>query len=88
MEILGGKTSAKKELSQKAENLFAAIENYYSQTNQALNISQLSQITAITSKRAMQELIDEIEEAGKIRTYKLAERGRPRVIELFRPEVD
>ena len=88
MKILGNKADSKKTLSQKAENLLVAIENYCNQTKQALNISQLSQITGITSKRALQELIDELEQAGKILTYKLAERGRPRVIKPFRPEAD
>jgi hypothetical protein len=88
MKILGNKADPKKTVSQKAGNLLVAIENYYNQTNQALNISQLSQITGITSKRALQGLIDELEQTGKIRTYKLAERGQPRVIKPFCPEAD
>ena len=88
MEILGGQIAHQETLSRRSESLLAAIEDYYNQTDQALNISQLSQITSITSKRVLQELIDELEQAGKIQTYKLAERGQPRVIKLFRPEAD
>jgi len=88
MKILGKKAESQKAISQKAGQLLAAIENYYNQTHQALNISQLSQITGITSKRALQDLIGELEQAGMIQTYKLAERGQPRLIKPFRPEVD
>jgi hypothetical protein len=47
-----------------------------------LNISRLAELAAITSKRRLLELIDELERAGVIRSRKLPERGRPRVIEL------
>jgi len=88
MKILGKKADSQKALSQKAGQLLAAIENYYDQTHQALNLSQLSQITGITSKRTLQDLIGELEQAGNIRTSKLAERGQPRIIKPFHPEVD
>jgi len=88
MKILGKKADSNKALSQKAGQLLVSIENYYNQTHQALNLSRLSQITGITSKRTLQELIGELEQAGNIRTYKLAERGQPRLIKPFHPEVD
>ncbi|MBN2456396.1 MAG: ATP-binding protein [Sedimentisphaerales bacterium] len=88
MKIFGDKASIQQKLSPRAENLLAVIENHYKETNEAVNISQLGQITAITSKRALQQLITELEEKGKIQTYQLAERGRPRVIKPLRPEVD
>jgi hypothetical protein len=88
MKILGKKADSKKELSQQAGHLLAAIENYYNQTHQSMNISQLSQITGITSKRTLQELVGELEQAGNIQTCKIAGRGQPRLIKPFRPEVD
>ncbi|MBM4103120.1 MAG: DUF87 domain-containing protein [Planctomycetes bacterium] len=88
MKILGKKADSRKPLSEEAGYLLGAIENYYKQTGQAMNISQLSQITGITSKRTLQELIGELELAGNIQTSKIAGRGQPRVIKPFRPEVD
>ena len=88
MKILGKKSDSKKAVSPQAGQVLAAIGDYYSRTHQALNLSQLSQITGITSKRTLQELIAELEQAGNIRTCKLAQRGQPRAIEPFRPEVD
>jgi hypothetical protein len=88
MKILGKKADSRKPLSEQAGYLLGAIENYYKQTSQALNISQLSQMTGITSKRTLQELIGELEQAGNIQAYKVAGRGQPRLIKPFRPEVD
>lgn len=88
MRILGKKADSPRPLSQQSANLLTAIENFYNQTQQALNMSQLSQITGITSKRTLQELIGELEQAGLIQTCKVAGRGQPRVIKPFRPEVD
>jgi hypothetical protein len=45
-------------------------------------MSQAAELVGITSRRQLQELIRELEEAGAIYTRKLPERGRPRVIEL------
>ena len=88
MKILDRKVDPEKELSQQAGHLLTAIENYYNQTHQAMNISQLGQITGITSKRTLQELIGELEQAGNIQTSRIAGRGQPRLIKPFRPEVD
>jgi hypothetical protein len=88
MRILGKKADSRKPLSEQAGYLLGVIENYYKQTSQALNISQLSQITGITSKRTLQELVSELEQAGNIQTCKVAGRGQPRLIKPFRPEVD
>jgi len=87
-KILGQKVDSRKILSQKAVQLLSVIENYYIQTHQALNISRLSQITGITSKRLLQDLIEKLEQANRIQTSKLPERGQPRVVKPFRPEVD
>lgn len=88
MKILNKKTDTKKLLSQQAEYLLSAIENFYNQNRQPLNISQLSQMTGITSKRTLQELLSELEQAGNIQTFKTIGRGQPRLIKPFRPEVD
>jgi len=88
MKILAKKADSKKTLSHQAGHLLAAIENYYNQTHKELNLSQLGQLTGITSKRTLQALIGELEQAGNIRTCKLAERGQPRLIKPFHPEVD
>ena len=50
MEILGNKIDPHNILSQKAQSLLVIIEDHYNNTNQPLNITQLSQIAAITSK--------------------------------------
>ena len=71
-----------KVVTSDAQTLFALIREHASTSNEALNMSRAADIAGITSKRRLLELIDELERAGVIRTRKLSDRGRPRVIEL------
>lgn len=53
-----------------------------SHAHSPLNLSQLAQIAGLTSRRKLQDLIGELEQAGLIHTRQLAERGKPRLVEL------
>lgn len=88
LNILGKYPDAKKPLSQQSSLLLKAIERFYTNTHQELNISQLSQLTGITSKRTLQECIEELEQAGHIQTCKIAGRGQPRIIKPLCTEAD
>jgi hypothetical protein len=62
--------------------LFEVIKQHESSPDQPLNLSQAADFAGITSKRKFLELLSELQHTGVIRTKKLMERGRPRVIEL------
>jgi hypothetical protein len=66
--------------SHDAKRLLSLITEANKCSEQPLNLSQIAQLTGITSKRRLHELIDELEQAGAIRTQRRRERGRPRVI--------
>jgi len=65
-----------------ARKLLAVIKEHGSETSQPLNMSRAADLIGITSKRKLLEIVSELERAGLIRTRKLPERGRPRVIQL------
>jgi hypothetical protein len=71
-----------------AQRLLAMIKEHASPPNGPLNMSRAADLAGITSKRRFNELIEELEQAGVIRTFKLPERGRPRVIELAAGALD
>jgi hypothetical protein len=65
----------------EALKLLALIKLQRSSPDEPLNMSRVADLARISSKRRLAELINELEEAGLIRTRKLMDRGRPRVIE-------
>ena len=81
-KLVGRDRDPSKMVTTEAQRLFAAIKEYGSQPNQPLNMSRAADLAGIGSKRRFLELIGELERAGVIRTNKLPERGRPRVIQL------
>lgn len=66
-----------------AQRLLDVAREHGSPPNSSLNMSRAAELAGITSKRRLLELIAELEQAGAIRTKKLRERGRPRVIEVL-----
>ena len=81
-QLVGGDRDPSKTMSTEAQRLYAVIKEHGSVPSEPLNMSRAANLSGITSKRKLLELIDELEHAGVIRTKKLLERGRPRVIEL------
>ena len=80
--LVGSNKDASITVTADAQRLYAAIKQHGSRPNGPLNMSMAADLTGITSKRRFNELIEELEQAGVIRTRQLLERGRPRVIEL------
>jgi len=68
-------------LSSDAKQLLAIVRQYYNEMGSGLNISNAGQLLEITSKRQLQQLVDELEHRGFVKTRKLRERGQPRIIE-------
>jgi hypothetical protein len=81
-QLCGNQVDRVHGVTAEAERFLGAIKEHYSRTNWFLNSSQAADLVGITSKRRLQELIGELEQAGAIHTCQLPERGRPRVIEL------
>jgi hypothetical protein len=81
-QIVGRDKDASKTVTTDAQRLFAVIKEHGSPPNKPLNMSRAADLAGISSKRRLLELIDELEEAGAIRTRKLSGRGKPRLIEL------
>jgi hypothetical protein len=72
-------------LTAEAQKLLAAIKERGAAANSPLNLSQAAELAGITSKRRLQELIGELEQAGAIYVRQRPERGRPRVIDIRNP---
>jgi hypothetical protein len=70
-------------LTSAAQALLRVIKENGASADQPLNMSRAAQFAGITSKRKLDELIQELENANAIRTKQLIERGRPRIIELI-----
>lgn len=81
-QLVGKDRNLSKMMSAEAQALYAVIREHGSSPREPLNLSRAADLGGISSKRRLLELIEELEEAGVIRTRQLAERGRPRVIEL------
>lgn len=81
-QLLGrpGKSAANT-LDAEARRLLSIIQTHCA-AGGSLNLSQVAELAGVTSRRKLHEMIDALERAGLIRTRKLSERGRPRVIEL------
>jgi len=68
-------------LSADAEQLLATVRSYCDRHDLGLNLRQAAEALGISSKRRLQQLVDELERAHLVRTRKLQERGQPRIIE-------
>ena len=68
-------------LSSDAKQLLAIIRQHYGEKANGLNISNAGELLGVTSKRQLQQLVDELEHKGFVKTRKLRERGNPRIIE-------
>lgn len=68
-------------LSSDAKQLLAIVRQHYIEKGCGLNISNAGQLLGVTSKRQLQQLVDELERKGFVKTRKLRERGQPRIIE-------
>jgi len=80
-QLVNGSTPVSAEpLSRDATRLLEEATRYATEMGRAINLSEAGDRLAITSKRRMQEVVDELERKGLVRTKKLNERGRPRVI--------
>ena len=70
-------------LSSDAKQLLAIVRQYYNEKASGLNISNAGELLGMTSKRQLQQLVNELERKGFVKTRKLRERGNPRIIELI-----
>jgi len=68
-------------LSSEAKQLLAIVRQYYNEEGCGLNVSNAGEQLGVTSKRQLQQLVDELERKGFVKTRKLRERGNPRIIE-------
>ena len=68
-------------LSSEAKQLLAIVRQHYNENGSGLNISNAGELLGVTSKRQLQQLVDELEHKGFVKTCKLRERGNPRIIE-------
>ena len=60
---------------------FKILRGHYDRHDAGLNLTQAAEVLGISSKRRLQQLVDELERARLVRTRKLQQRGQPRVIE-------
>jgi hypothetical protein len=70
-------------ISPEARSLLVIIKHHAAQSASPLNITQLAEKANLTSRRKLQGLIAELEQAYEIRTHHLPDRGNPRVVELL-----
>ena len=68
-------------LSSDAKQLLAIVRQHYNENTSGLNISNAGELLGVTSKRQLQQLVDELEHKGFVITRRLRERGNPRIIE-------
>jgi DNA helicase HerA-like ATPase len=79
--LVGRDKEPSKTLSAEAQKLFAMISEHGSLPAQPLNMSRAANLAGISSKRKFLE-VSELEWAAVVRTKRLIDRGRPRIIEL------
>lgn len=84
--IVSSEEKSSRILSADASKLLESIRDAYAESGRGLNLTEASECSGITSKRALQTLLDELERSRFIRTRKLAQRGQPRIIELISSE--
>lgn len=82
---LRGETSQSQSLSGEAMSALAKIAAFHRTQARGPIVSELAAELGMTSKRRLMRLIDELESSGRIRTRRLPERGKPRLIELIEP---
>ena len=68
-------------LADDAQGLLELIKEHYDRTGQGMNLSEVAIKFGISSKRKIQGLVDELEHGGYIKTYRINQRGKPRIIE-------
>ncbi|QNN23352.1 DUF87 domain-containing protein [Planctomycetales bacterium ZRK34] len=85
-QIVGGTVQSTAKISNDAERLLAAVQRHHQTTGAGLNLSQAAAAVGMTSKRAIQQAVDELEQCHLIRTRKLSQRGQPRIIEPIQSE--
>lgn len=79
--LLASETTPLAVLSSNAKKLLHIVRKYHNTERRGLNISKAGELFGVTSKRQIQRLVDELENKGLVKTYKLRERGTPRIIE-------
>ncbi len=70
-------------LDEDARNLLRAVVDHVGETGQGPNLSEAAARAGISSRRALQQCVSDLERAGQVRSRKLQTRGRPRVLELI-----
>ncbi len=81
-QLLGHQNKPVQAVTAEARRLLSVIRDRGAASDSPLNMTQAAELSGITSKRRLQELVKELEEAGAIYTRRLSEQGHPRVIEL------
>jgi len=74
---------AAKPLCPDASDLLQVITRHYTTAGGPLNLSDLAQLAQMSSRRKLHALVDVLEQSGRIRTMRLPERGKPRVIAML-----
>lgn len=69
------------QLSPDAVALEALVSRRHGAGEGGLNVTEAGRLLGLTSKRRLLAVVDELEQAGRIWTRRLSERGRPRVLE-------
>ena len=67
--------------SDQAQHILEIVKAHRRSTGEGINLSAVAQKSGITSKRRIQQLIDELERGGHIKTRRLLKRGLPRIVE-------
>jgi hypothetical protein len=83
--VVQGVAPRRTALSSDAKHLLQVLKTQAIEDGRSLNMSEAGHKVGVTSKRHLGALIHELEQAGMVRTRKLAQRGQPRVIELNEP---
>ncbi|RKY10511.1 MAG: hypothetical protein DRP56_00780 [Planctomycetota bacterium] len=73
-------------LSSDAKQLLVIVRQHYNENGSGLNMSNAGGLLGVTSKRQLQQWVNELERKGFVKTRKLRERGNPRIIELISSE--
>lgn len=80
--LLCGKGAARKQPGAEAKELLDVIRSFREVQRRWPIASELAESAGITSKRRLAALLEELECCGRIRTSRLSERGRPRIVKL------
>ena len=68
-------------VTETARSLLAVIEGVHQGRGVGPKVGELGELAGISSKRRMQELLKELQDARLIRSTYLCERGKPRIVE-------